>query len=110
MKQFDIYSWQPPGWKEPHPVVVVSHPDRVSRKNPVEVLACSTRRATRQVEDHEVFLDAADGLSWPTLCKCDLIYAAEKGELLNRLGEVSSARQVHLVRTILAAHGWAAVM
>jgi hypothetical protein len=32
MKPFDIFSWQPSGWPEPHPCVIVSHPDRVAGK------------------------------------------------------------------------------
>jgi hypothetical protein len=33
MKQFDIFSWQPAGWPEPHPCVIVSHPDRAGPKD-----------------------------------------------------------------------------
>jgi len=32
MKPFDIFSWQPSVWPEPHPCVIVSHPDRVAGK------------------------------------------------------------------------------
>src|ERR1017187_8582513 len=68
MNPFDIYHWQPPGWPEPRPSVIVSHPDRAIRKNPVEVIMCSTQRATRKAAPHEFILDEADGLDWPTLC------------------------------------------
>ena len=30
MKAWEIYSYQHPGWPEPHPAVIVSHPERVS--------------------------------------------------------------------------------
>jgi mRNA-degrading endonuclease toxin of MazEF toxin-antitoxin module len=110
MNPFDIYHWQPPGWPEPHPCVIVSHPDRAIRKNPVEVIMCSTQRATRKAAPHEVILDEADGLDWPTICKCDLIYAAPKDELKPRKGRVTDTRQAPLVRTIIAAHGWVAVL
>ena len=74
MKQFDIFSWQPAGWPEPHPCVIVSHPDRADRKTPVEVIMCSSKRATRKAEPDEIILDEADGLDWPSICKCDLIH------------------------------------
>jgi hypothetical protein len=30
MKAWEIYSYQHPDWPEPHPAVIVSHPDRVA--------------------------------------------------------------------------------
>lgn len=35
----------------------------------------------RQAEPHEIILDEADGLDWPTLCKCDLVYAVPREDL-----------------------------
>jgi mRNA-degrading endonuclease toxin of MazEF toxin-antitoxin module len=110
MKPFDIVHWQPPGWNEPHPAVIVSHPDRADRKDPVEVVLCSTQRAGRKPEPHEIILDRADGLSWETLCKCDLIYAAPRDELKLVVGRVSPNRQAQLVQTMISAHYWAAVL
>jgi len=110
MKPFEIYTWQPPGWDHPHPVVIVSHLDRAARKDPIEVIACSTHRATRQPESHEVLLDDADGLDWPTLCKCDLIYAVPRAQLGRQRGAVSIARRPQMARLLIAAHGWADVL
>lgn len=110
MNTFDIFLWQPPKWPEPHPCVIVSHPDRAKRKDVVEVLMCSTQRAGRQAEPHEIVLDQADGLDWPTLCRCDLIHSAFRAELKSQKGRVSSARQGPLVRTLISAHGWAAAL
>jgi mRNA-degrading endonuclease toxin of MazEF toxin-antitoxin module len=107
---FDIFFFQPPGWPEPHPCVVVSHPDRAQRKEVVEVLMCSTQRAGRKAESNEIILDEADGLDWPTLCKCDLIYAAKRELLKTRKGRVSDARQAPLVQTLITSHGWARVL
>ena len=109
MNPFEIWTWQPPKWPEPHPVVIVSHPARAARKTVVEVIACSTKRAQRGPEAHEIILDQADGLDWPTICYCDLIYGVERGEIKRHRGQVIDARRSHLVRTIIAAHGWAAV-
>lgn len=100
--------WQAQGWPEPHPAVVISHPIRASRKEWVEVLLCSTQRPGRAPALHEFLLDQADGLDWPTLCKCDLIYAVHRERLARRRGQVSITRRAALVRTIIAAHGWAA--
>jgi mRNA-degrading endonuclease toxin of MazEF toxin-antitoxin module len=110
VKQFDIFYWKPPHWKEAHPAVVVSHPDRAHRKPQVEVILCTTQRAQRRAEAHEIILDEADGLDWPTLCRCDLIYAAVRNDLTQHKGHVTEARQAPLVRTMIAAHGWAAVL
>lgn len=110
MRQFDVFYCHPPGWNEPHPCVIVSHPDRVARKNPVEVVMCSSKRANRQPEAGEIVLDQADGFDWPTLCKCDLIYAVPVGELKKQKGRVTRGRQAQLVRTIIDSHGWAAAL
>jgi hypothetical protein len=67
----------------------------------VEVIACSSKRAGREPEPHEEILDDADGLDWRTLCKCDL---------KQRKGRVSQARQAQIVKTLLAAHDWSAVL
>jgi len=93
------------GWGD-HPVVIVSHPARAARKEIVEVLDCSTQRAHRPPMEHEVVLDAADGLDWPTFCKCDCIYAVPREEIKTRRGSVSMERQRAIVRTLIQAHGW----
>ena len=110
MKPFEIYSCQPPEWPEPHPCVVISHPDRANKKSPVEVLMCASRQATRKPEAHEVILDTADGLDWPTLCKCDLVYSVPRAELKNRRGLVTGPRRQQLLRTLIASHAWAEVL
>ena len=106
MKAFDIFSWQPPGWPEPHPVVIVSHPERVANKPEVSILLCSSKAATRPALPHEVILDEADGLDWPTLCKCDLIRAVAKADLQTRRGHVTDARRRQIVATINRANDW----
>ena len=110
MKLFDVFHWQPPGLPEPHPCVVISHPSRAAKKDPVEVLMCSSQRATRAALPHEVILDAADSLDWPTLCKCDLIHAVPKSELKRFRGTVSVQRRAVLIRTVIAAHRWPEVL
>ena len=110
MKPFDVFMCHPPGWNEPHPCVVVSHPARAERKSPVEVVMCSSQRTNRRPEPHEVLLDEADGMDWQTLCKCDVIYAIPREELKQPRGTVTVLRRLQIVRTIIAAHGWGEIV
>ena len=92
-------------------MVIVSHPDRASNKPVVDVVICTSKRATREPDERsEILLDQADGLDWPTICKCDLIYAAPRGEITHRKGHVSEARRSQLIRKIIASHNWPAVL
>jgi mRNA-degrading endonuclease toxin of MazEF toxin-antitoxin module len=109
MKPFEIFNWHPPHWDKPHPAVIVSHSSRAGNKDLIEVVMCTSQRASRGPKPEEIVLDEADGLDWPTLCRCDLIYAVPREDLKGRRGKVSAARQSQLVRTLIAAHGWAFV-
>jgi hypothetical protein len=71
---------------------------------------CSSQRAGRPAEETEIILDQADGLDWPTLCKCDLIYAVPRRELKNQKGVVSPERRGFLIRKVIAAHGWTEIL
>ena len=106
MKAWEIWSYQVPGWPEPHPAVIISAERRVANKPDVNILLCASQRATRPAVESEVILDEADGLDWPTLCKCDLIHLVSKELLANRRGRVSAERRVAIIRTINRANGW----
>jgi hypothetical protein len=106
MKAWDIFSYAPPGFPEPHPAVIISHPDRVAAKPDVNILMCSSHPAGRAALPGEVILDTADGLDWPTLCRCDLLYVVKKADLTNRRGHVSGERRTQIIRTINRANGW----
>jgi mRNA-degrading endonuclease toxin of MazEF toxin-antitoxin module len=93
------------GWGN-HPVVIISHPARAARKDFVEMLDCASQRAQRSPMEHEVLLDEADGLDWPTLCKCDCVFAAPREELKQRRGNVAPERRRQIVRAIIQSHGW----
>ena len=93
MKPWEIYSWQAPGWPEPHPAVIISEGSRVANKPQVNILLCSTQRPKRSPGPTEVVLDENDGLDWPTPCKCDLIFAVDKAQLGNHRGEVTHERR-----------------
>jgi len=96
------------GWGA-HPVVIVSHPARASRKEFIEILDCSSQRSARSPGDNEVLLDENDGMDWPTFCKCDCIYAVPRGELKRYRGVVALERRRQIVRAIIACHGWSAL-
>jgi hypothetical protein len=84
----------------------VSHPARAARRDFVEVLDCSTQRASRPPLDNEVVLDAADGMDWPTFCKCDCIYAVPREEIKARRGTITRERRRAIVSAIVQSHGW----
>ena len=88
---------------------MVSHPARAARKEFVEVLDCSPQRASRPPAEHEVILDQADGLDWPTFCKCDCLFAVPRAELNQRKGAVTPERRRQIVRAIIQSHGWNAL-
>ena len=106
MKAWDIFNWQPPGWPEPHPAVIISHPARVANKPEVSLLMCASKPATRAAEAHEVILDASDGLDWPTVCRCDLFFMVKKGDLKNQRGTVTAERRRQIIATIIRSNGW----
>jgi hypothetical protein len=106
MKAWEIMSWQPPGWPEAHPAVVVSHPARVANKPEVNVLMCSSKPATRPARADEVILDQSDGLSWPTLCRCDLFFLVNKSDLNNPRGPVTPERRRQIIARMNSANGW----
>jgi hypothetical protein len=67
---------------------------------------CSSQRATREPQPHEVILDQADGLDWPTLCRCDLLLDVHKSELVQRRGHVTDERRRQIIETINRSNGW----
>jgi hypothetical protein len=72
----------------------------------VSILACSSHRAGREAIPSEVILDTADGLNWPTLCFCDILYAVPKDQLTNHRGHVTPERRLDIIRTINRSNGW----
>jgi mRNA-degrading endonuclease toxin of MazEF toxin-antitoxin module len=108
MKQWDIWTcdFTDAG---PHPAVVVSHPDRVSRAPLVNVLICSSQKASRPARENEILLNGADGLDWETLVKCDLMYLVEKERLYGRRGVLTADRRRALVQRIHACFGFTLV-
>jgi mRNA-degrading endonuclease toxin of MazEF toxin-antitoxin module len=105
MKPWEVWAWKFPDAGDP--AVVLGTEERLRHKPRVCVLLCSTQRATRKPELHEVVLDEADGLNWETLCKCDVIYAALKTDLVKRRGTVTLERRRAIAERVIRALGLA---
>ena len=108
MNPWDIFTWNFPGVGA-HPAVILGTEERVKHKPKVNVLLCSSQRATRDPELHETILDAADGLDWPTLCKCDLVYAAPATQLSDKRGSVTLQRRRQIAERVIRALGFAGI-
>ena len=108
MKSWDICTYDFVGG-EPHPAVIVSHPDRVARAPLVNVLIGSSQQASRPARENEILLNGADRLDWETLVKCDLMYLVEQERLYRQRGTVTVVRCRALVQRINACLGFTLV-
>jgi len=105
MRQWEIWTWDFPEIGE-HPAVVLSPQAWLASHNYANVLLCSSRRAGRPLRANEVLLNTTDGLDWPTLVRCDMIYAPRISALTRARGAVSRERQRAIVRCIAQCFGW----
>ena len=106
MRPWDIYTWKFPD-AEAHPAVVLGTETRLANKPRVNVLFCSSKRATRKAEALEVLLDSADGLDWETLCKCDLVFAVPKEQLSSKRGTVTPEHRRQIAERVIRGLGLA---
>ena len=106
MKPWDIYTWNFPNAGE-HPAVILGAEDRVKNKPMLNVLLCSSQRATRPPKGSEVILDRADGLDWSTLCKCDFVYSVPAEQLSRERGTVGIARRREIAIRVIRGLGLA---
>ncbi len=101
MKPWEVWQWEFPHGS--HPAVIISpearclNPDLLT----VNVAGCSTQRARRGPDLHEVLLDREDGLEWETLCRCDVLFLAKKSELTRRRGALTPKRRRQLGHKII---------
>lgn len=105
MKAWDIYTYDF-GGAGPHPAVIVSHPDRITHADWVNVLIYTSQRSGKAPRENEVRLSGADGLDWETLCRCDVLWLVEKAKLKQRRGSVTRLRRRQIVDKINASMGW----
>ena len=108
MKPWEVWQWEFPHGS--HPAVIVSPEGRCANPGAltVNVAGCSSQRANRTPEVHEVLLDSEDGMDWPTLCRCDVLFLAKKTELSRHRGRLRRERQRQLGQKIIRLFGlWA---
>jgi mRNA-degrading endonuclease toxin of MazEF toxin-antitoxin module len=106
MKPWDIYTWKFPDAGE-HPAVILGTEERVQQKPMINVLLCSSQRASRGPKETEVVLDRADGLDWPTICKCDFVYSAPAEQFSRARGSVTAARRREIAARVIRGLGLA---
>jgi hypothetical protein len=102
VKQWDTVSWAFPHGV--HPAVILSRNAVCDLGRGINVLACSSHRATRLPHENEILLDEADGMDWQTLCKLDMIWLAQASELRPR-GALSLERRRYLARQLIKLYG-----
>lgn len=105
MKPWEIWTWDFP--RGSHPAVIVSPEARCANPDAqtVTVLGCSTHRARRRPDLHEVLLEREDGLDWETLCRCDVLFLAKKSELTRRRGALTYERRRQAGQKIIRLFG-----
>jgi mRNA-degrading endonuclease toxin of MazEF toxin-antitoxin module len=105
MKQWDTNQWVFPHGS--HPCIIISPTARC--QNPdfdtVNVLACQSHRAQRLPRESEFRLDAADGMDWETLVRCDFIWAVRKSELKQPRGRVVEERRRAIGQKLIRIFG-----
>jgi len=84
MKAWEIWSYQPAGWPEPHPAVIVSGPARVAHKPELNIIMCSTKEATRPPLPNEVILDTKEFLNDLRLVGCHRPFVTRNSSFLLR--------------------------
>ena len=101
MNAWDVFDYKWP-WGQ-HPAVIVSNRIRVELKLQVVVLSCRSLQPgeRRTPKLNEAVLDIEDGLNWPTLCRCDLLWTVEKSLLKNHRGSVSAERRRDIARKVI---------
>src|SRR5688572_5365801 len=103
-RKWEIWTYDFPE-KGPHPVVIISHPDRCARGKVLNVPYCTSQRQARVTQPQEVLLNSADGLEWETFVICDVIYAAPSELLRDRRGHVSLQRRRAIRRKLVSIFG-----
>lgn len=71
----------------------------------VNILGCSSHRATRLPKAHEGLLDTADGMDWETLVRLDRIWLVPKKEIKKHRGAVTRERRREMGRKMIKIFG-----
>ena len=90
-----------------HPAVVLSNPDILhdSRHLRINVITGSKKSPAAQARPHQVVLNGADGLEFPTLFDCGFVNIARKSSIIRSAGRVAYARRGQIATKLRASLG-----
>ena len=90
-----------------HPAVVLSKPDILhdSRHLRINVITGSKKSPAAQARPHQVVLNGADGLEFPTLFDCGFVNVARKSSIIRSAGRVAYARRGQIATKLRASLG-----
>jgi hypothetical protein len=90
-----------------HPGIVLSGANTLAdaRQLRFNVLVGTKKPPAASAGDHQVILNGADGLEFPTLVDCSLVYVARKSSVLRLAGTVSAERRTAISRKVRAYLG-----
>ena len=85
-----------------HPGVVVSAAEWCAdeRKLRLNVLACSKRVPVEGARAHQVLLNGADGLEFPSVCGCEFFHVIARESVHEIIGRVTPARRRAISRKV----------
>lgn len=103
IEQWDIVRFRiNPADRDLHPGVVISAPEWCTddRKLRLNVLACSKRIPAEGARPHQVLLNGADGLEFPSVCGCEFFHVIARESVRETIGRVSPVRRRAIGRKI----------
>jgi hypothetical protein len=85
-----------------HPAVILSSDDVMAddRQHRFNVVTGTKKQPAEDARNHQVILDDADGLTFPTLVDCSLVYVARKSSVIRSGGSVTVHRRQQIQRTV----------
>jgi hypothetical protein len=85
-----------------HPAVILSSDDTMadSRQQRFNVVTGTKKQPGENARNHQVILDAADRLEFPTVVDCSLVYVARKLSILRSTGSVTINRRQLIRRAV----------
>ena len=88
--------------RDGHPSVVLSSDDVMAdeKQQRFNVVTGTKKQPAESARNHHVILDGADGVEFPTLVDCSLVYVARKSSILRSSGSVTVHRRQQIQRTI----------
>lgn len=96
IEQWDIVRFRiSPSDRDLHPGVVISAPEWCGdeRRPRLNVLACSKRPPADGAKAHQVLLNGADGLEFPSVCGCEFFHIIARENVTAKIGRVSPTRR-----------------